>query len=189
MDSLTAFGPGRVTEHDDGRVTGTTTEEFAPAQFLDLTDAEKLSLPSFSRFDAGVELGVGAVDLGHGSGRSRAVLTPIAYDTTIIDSTSALAHASRPAYRLGLDAALALNGSIGRLAPGLGRYAPAPGTPPRVTLAADQWVVASTADLGHRADITSDGTKLGAHLAIQQYLAASPGEAGGLQIVLASEAG
>ena len=32
-------------------------EEFAPAQFLDLTDAEKLSLPSFSRFDAGVELG------------------------------------------------------------------------------------------------------------------------------------
>ena len=64
-----------------------------------------------------------------------------------------------------------------------------PGTPPRVTLAADQWVVAGTADLAHRADITSDGTKLGAHLALQRYLAANPGETGNLQIVLASEAG
>jgi len=168
---------------------GTTTEEFAPAQFLDLTDAEKLSLPSFSRFDAGIELGTGAVDLGHSS-RSRAVLTPIAYDTTIIDSLPPPpTPPTPPPYRLGLAAALALNGSVGRLAPGLGRYAPAPGTPSRVALAADQWVVASTADLGHRADITSDGTKLGAHLALQQYLSANPGEAGGLQIVLASEAG
>ena len=182
VDSLTAFGQPAAS-------SGTTTEEFAPAQYLDLTDAEKLSLPSFSRFDAGLELGAGAVDLGHSS-RSRAVLTPIAYDTTIIDSLPPLPTTpAPPPYRLGLEAALALNGSIGRLAPGLGRYAPAPGTPPRVTLAADQWVVASTADLGHRADITSDGTKLGAHLALQQYLAGNPGEAGGLQIVLASEAG
>ncbi len=98
-------------------------------------------------------------------------------------------HPTPPPYRLGLAAALALNGSVGRLAPGLDRYAPAPGTPPRVALAADQWVVASTTDLGRRADIASDGTKLGAHLALQQYLAANPVEAGGLQIVLASEAG
>ena len=163
-----------------------TTEEFAPAQFLDLTDAEKLSLPSFSRFNAGVEVGTNAVSLGQTTGRSQAVLTKIAYDTKIIDSIPA---ADPPDYRLGLAEALTLNGGIGRLAPGLGRYAPAPGTPPRVTLAADQWVVASTADLAHQADITSDGTKLGAHLALQRYLAANPGETGGLQIVLASEAG
>ena len=166
--------------------SGTTTEEFAPAQFLDLTDAEKLSLPSFSRFDAGVEIGVGAVDLGQ-SDRSRAVLTSIAYDTTVIDSQPLPPAA--PPYKLGLAAALVLNASVGRLAPGLGRYAPAPGTPPLVALAADQWVVASTADLGHRADIASDGSKLGAHLALQRYLSANPGEAGGLQIVLANEAG
>jgi hypothetical protein len=190
VDSLTAFGQSAASlDTTTAASLDTTTEEFAPAQFLDLTDAEKLSLPSFSRFDAGVELGIGAVDLGH-SGRSRAVLTPIVYDTTIIDSLPPLpTPPTPPPYRLGLAAALALNGSVGRLAPGLGRYAPAPGTPPRVALAADQWVVASTTDLGHRADIASDGTKLGAHLALQQYLAANPGEAGGLQIVLASEAG
>lgn len=179
VDSLTAFG-------QPAAAAGTATEEFAAAQFLDFTDAEKLSLPSFSRFDAGVDVGASAVDLGT-SGRNRAVLTRIGYDTIIIDTQQAPPPDS--SYRPGLAAVLALNGSASRLAPGLGRYAPAPGTPPRVTLAADQWVVASTTDLGRRADIPSDGTKLGAHLALQRYLSANPGDAGGLQIVLASEAG
>ena len=179
VDSLTAFG-------HPAAAPGTATEEFAAAQFLDFTDAEKLSLPSFSRFDAGVELGASAVDLGQ-SGRTRAVVTPIGYDTTIIDTQQA--PPPDGPYRPSLAAVLALNGSVDRPAPGLGRYAPAPGTPPRVTLAADQWVVASTTDLGQRADIPSDGTKLGAHLALQRYLSANLGDAGGLQIVLANEAG
>jgi hypothetical protein len=179
VDSLAAFG-------QPAAAAGTATEEFAAAQFLDFTDAEKLSLPSFSRFDAGVDIGASAVDLGQ-SARTRAVLTPIAYDTTIIDTQQA--PPPDGAYRPGLAAVLALNGSLDRPAPGLGRYAPAPGTPPRVMLAADQWVVASTTDLGPRADIPSDGTKLGAHLALQRYLSANPGDAGGLQIVMANEAG
>ena len=178
VDSLTAFG-------QPAAAPGTATEEFAAAQFLDFTDAEKLSLPSFSRFDAGVDVGASAVDLGN-SGRTRAVLTPVGYDTTIIDTQQAPPGGP---YRPGLAAVLALNGSVDRPAPGLGRYAPALGTPPRVTLADDQWVVASTTDLGRRADITSDGTKLGAYLALQRYLSANPGDAGGLQIVLANEAG
>jgi hypothetical protein len=179
VDSLTAFG-------QPAAASGTATEEFAAAQFLDFTDAEKLSLPSFSRFDAGVDIGASAVDLGH-SARPRSVLTPVAYDTTVIDTRPP--PPPDPSYRPGLAAVLALNGTVDRLAPGLGRYAPAPGTPPRVTLAADQWVVASTTDLGRRADIASDGTKLGAHLALQRYLSANPGDAGGLQIVMANEAG
>jgi hypothetical protein len=179
VDSLTAFGQPTAA-------SGTTTEEFAAAQFLEMSDAEKLSLPSFSRFDAGVELGAGAVDLGHGS-RTRAVLTPIGYDTTIIDSR--VPHRPGGPYRPGLPAVLALNGSADRPAPGLGRYAPGPGTVPRVTLDADQWVVANTSDLGRRSDIPSDGTKLGAHLALQRYLSVNPGEAAGLQLVLTSEAG
>jgi len=179
VDSLTAFG-------QPAAASGPATEEFAAAQFLDFTDAEKLSLPSFSRFDAGVELGASAVGLGQ-SGRTRAVLTPVVYDTTVIDTQQAPPPGG--SYRPGLAAVLALNGSVDHPAPGLGRYAPAPGTPPRVTLPADQWVVASTTDLGRRADIPNDGTKLGAHLALQRYLSANPGDAGGLQIVLANEAG
>ena len=34
-----------------------TREEFAPAQFFEMSDAEKLSRPSFSEFDAGVAIG------------------------------------------------------------------------------------------------------------------------------------
>ena len=36
---------------------GATREEFAPAQFFEMSDAEKLSRPSFSEFDAGVAIG------------------------------------------------------------------------------------------------------------------------------------
>ena len=34
-----------------------TKEEFAPAQFFDMSDAEKLSRPSFAQYDAGVTIG------------------------------------------------------------------------------------------------------------------------------------
>jgi hypothetical protein len=34
-----------------------TTEQFAPAQFFDLSDADKLSRPSFARFDSGLTVG------------------------------------------------------------------------------------------------------------------------------------
>src|SRR5262249_38953250 len=75
MEGLVAFGS--IIDQP-----ATTTEEFAPAQFFEFSDAEKLSLPSFSRFAAGVEVGGEAVDLGSGT-RSRAVITPLIYDTTI----------------------------------------------------------------------------------------------------------
>jgi hypothetical protein len=162
-----------------------TTEEFAPAQFFDFSDAEKLSLPSFSRFDAGVEIGAAAVDAGR-SARTRAVITPLTYDTTIIDSPAVQRPGTR--YIPGAATLLAMNGSVEGARPGLDRYGPAPGTPPRVTLPPDRWVVAGTADLGLRADIDSDGSKLGARLALERHLLANPGQAGQLQIVLAEEA-
>ena len=161
------------------------TEEFAPAQFLDLSDADKLSLPSFSRFDAGVEVGGGSVDLGSGP-RTRAVLTPLAYDTTIIDSPAVRQPETQ--YVLSGAALLAMNDSAQRAQPGARRYAPAPGTRPLVTLAPDRWVVAGTAALELVPGVESDGTKLGALLALRQYLAANPAQAGQLQVVLAAEA-
>ena len=60
--------------------------------------------------------------------------------------------------------------------------------PARVTLAADQWTIASTSDLSVRTDIPCDGSKLNAHLALSQYLAAHPHETDGLQVVLTQEA-
>ena len=34
-------------------------EQFAPAQFIDMTDAQKLSSQSFERYEAGVQVGGG----------------------------------------------------------------------------------------------------------------------------------
>jgi len=178
VDSITVFG-------NPIAASKTTTEEFAPAQFLDLTDAEKLSLPSFSRFDAGVVVGADAVDLGE-SARTRAVVTPITYITTTIDSRPT--HPPKTTYIPTVAAVLGLNSSAAGPTPGLSRYRPVPGTPPRVMLASDRWIVAGTSDLAARADISSDGSKLGTHLALQHYLATNPAETGTLQIVLTQEA-
>lgn len=177
-DSLTAFG--KTT-----KPSGTTSEEFAPAQFLELTDAQKLSLPSFGAFDAGVELAGDAIDLGKSS-RTRAVITPISYTTTTLDSRTN--PVPKSTYTPSMSAVLSLDGSAGSPQPGLSRYKPAAGTPARVTLAGDLWTIASTSDLTVRADIPCDGSKLNAHHALSQYLAAHPDETGGLQVVLTQEA-
>ena len=151
-----------------------TTEEFAVAQFQDLSDAQKLSLPSFTRLAAGIEIGADQVDLG-ASSRTRSVVTSLAYDTTIIDST-----APRPGARYVLSAAAQAAANA--------RLMPFPTPPPRVRLAGDSYVIAGTADLAARADIPTDGTKRGALSALAQYLAAHPDARDQLQIVLSQEA-
>jgi len=178
MDALSVFG-STITQ------PRSTSEEFAPAQFLELTDAQKLSLPSFSRFDAGVEVGGDAIDLGQ-SPRTRAVMTPFTYNTTIVD-TFAAKRAGNP-YVLDASALLAMNDTAGAPRRGLDRYAPPPGSAPRVVLEPERWVVAGVADLALRADIASDGSKLGAQLALERHLVAYPEQRGRLQIVLAEEA-
>jgi hypothetical protein len=177
MDSVTAF----TTTF---KQPPTTTEEFAPAQYFEFSDAEKLSLPSFSKFDAGVEIAGDATDIGSGSPK-HAVVTQLTYDTTILDSVS-----QRPgkSYVLGAGALQAMNGRVMPQPAGLARYAPPAGTPSRVTLAPDRWVIAGANDLVLRSDITSDGSKLGAQLALNRFLAANAGQRGQLQIVLREEA-
>jgi hypothetical protein len=154
-----------------------TTEEFAQAQFEELSDAQKLSLPSFTRLAAGAEIGGDQIDLGH-SARLRSVATPLAYDTTIIDSPTV--HRPGGTYSPTAAVQLAMNG----------RSAGArPSTPaPRIRLAADAYVIAGTADLTLRSDLASDSTKRGALQALAQYLDSNPSARGQLQVVRAQEA-
>src|SRR6185295_12957669 len=42
---------------NDGAATSNTQEQFAPAQFFAMSDAEKLSRPSFASYDAGIMVG------------------------------------------------------------------------------------------------------------------------------------
>ena len=168
VDSLNVLGNTQWTP---------TTEEFAQAQFEDLTDAQKLSLPSFTRLPAGAEIGADQVDLGQ-SARSRSVATPLAYDTIIIDSPTV--HRPGDAYALAATAQLAMNARSGGARPAQ----PAP----RIQLSADTYVIAGIADLKPRSDLAADGTKRGALQALAHYLDSNPSARGQLQVVRAQEA-
>ena len=75
----------------DYQVNGSTVEreaiqdDFAPAQFFDLSDEEKLARPSFERHDAGVRLtGIGLTKCGG------PVSKKISYETFYVDQPGVL---------------------------------------------------------------------------------------------------
>ena len=117
MDNVTAFTTTFQTPP-------TTPEVFAPAQYFEFSDAQKLSLPSFSRFDAGVEIGGDAVDIGSGT-PSHAVVTPFTYDTTIYDTVKGPLPGLP--YVLGIAAVLAMNGRVTASRPSRGNWRNASG--------------------------------------------------------------
>jgi hypothetical protein len=69
----------------------TVREDFAPAQFFDMTDDQKLTSPSFVPMDAGVQIAGAAAtfDLG------RSVPSPLVFETKVIDRSFAPAAPGR----------------------------------------------------------------------------------------------
>lgn len=119
------------------------TDFFAPAQFLTMTDAQKLSAPSFEPMAAGLTLGSAALTLPQRGTAATVVDThcPLTWDMVLADSpdpttaaASAVPAAAAPASPVTLPdallaaqlpgAAAAVNGALGR---GQARYA-APGS-------------------------------------------------------------
>ena len=106
-------------------------EQFAPAQFHELSDHEKLSRPSFERQDAGCRLAGAAVDCD----RASRTVTPLEYETAILDAPDAPARLQAPVTLSAEDVArLAATGPAARAATrdtGAARFAAA-GTGPLV---------------------------------------------------------
>ncbi|HEX3479203.1 MAG TPA: DUF6603 domain-containing protein [Kofleriaceae bacterium] len=157
--------------------------QFAPAQFERLSDAERLSRPSFELMDAGISFGDGALALGP------AVAAELSYDTVMITATS-----SRPetAFVLPLDQQLAaLRGGAAARSPlrssGPRKFAPPPGSASLVSLAAESFVVTSTDDLSVRADLTGPTTKTAALEALARHLTTNPRDRGRLQVMPSAE--
>ena len=73
----------------DGNTATTVplNDEFAPAQFLDLSDDQELSSPSFESFDAGVSVAQGAWRVGEAMAGSAVIERAVAYETYLIDTT------------------------------------------------------------------------------------------------------
>jgi hypothetical protein len=158
---------------------------FAPAQYTELSDAEKLSSPSFERMPAGVSLRSDAVEAGPGVSRT------LEYDSTIIDSPwdgrPSATYVPSAEQQLSMVAGGAVARSPLRTA-GLGQYAPDPNAPNGVRFEEETFVVASTDDLTLRADVTGPVPKGQALVALRRYLVDHPQERHTLQVIAAHEA-
>lgn len=170
--------PGQETIQDD----------FAPAQFFELSDDEKLARPSFERQDAGIRLTGTMVSCG------APVSKAISYETFYVDQPGGPLR-SDPVPKPGpfvlgeLSQVLAL-GSSGRAAIGTAgdrRYT-APGNPVRV--AQQSFVIADRTTLNLAGIGAVQGsTYSNAQAALKAALAADPARRASLQIVATHEIG
>jgi hypothetical protein len=167
----------------------TFQEYFAPGQFNALSDADKLSLPSFELYDAGVTIGSNAVVSGQDSART------VVYEESYIDAPMSY---SRPTgvYLMGanLNSALMRQGA-GFASPvantGFAKFAATlPGAGAAIATVEQGFVVADTNDLSVRADISSASgvTYFQARAALAAHLSSNPSDTGNLQIVTLYEA-
>ena len=153
----------------------TVPEQFAPAQFLDLSDAEKLSRHSFETYDAGVVLGEGDAPQ-----TDYVALLDVVYEVIYVPAKQL-----RVLFRLTAQvfSALVRVSAIGQSALSASRRAPSALAAPPVTLPAEQFAVATTTDLTlHGSDLVF-GSQAEAHQAMRQLTASDPGLHTALQVV------
>jgi hypothetical protein len=133
--SLTADGGGLVKRDD-------AAEKFAPAQFREFSDADKLSLPAFEPVPGGIELSVAGVQRASGPAIERANR----YELITIDSEGDSARRGLHTPPSGLEAHFARGASAARSP--LSRAARDKLTPfaDRVTVTGERFVVARQAD-------------------------------------------
>ena len=176
----TQFSITAVTADGAEENTTPVEDEFAPAQFLNMSDDDELASPSFETFDAGISLADGALTFGNAntSGMS-AIVHPVSYETWLVDT---------PGGDMREDPGLpvppdrfsgilwALNNS-GRL-----RYnAP---TRPMVKAATLDYVVATTDQIvASGVGVATGQTYAQAQAALSDAVAGNPSQRGALQVV------
>ncbi|HEU0029478.1 MAG TPA: DUF6603 domain-containing protein [Kofleriaceae bacterium] len=149
---------------------------FAPAQFLELSDAQKLSRPSFERMDAGVKVEV--EDVTHGP----PVSVVVEYETIRIDDEFTARRLPRYQLVRGHALAIAAVGAPRATKYGVSRAALA-------TLDDDAFVVVSTTDLAARGDVlAAPASKTEALEALAAFRSSHPVEAAQLDVVPMHEA-
>ncbi|MEH2501552.1 hypothetical protein V1290_000363 [Bradyrhizobium sp. AZCC 1578] len=194
--TITKFGEGKPSAPVAYNVTAVRVagedipwtavqDQFAPAQFAEFSDAEKLSLPSFAKMDAGFEIVGTGVKTGPGLG------TDLVYETRIVDRPWAGAPA--PDYPLPLRNQLVMvaSGAAGR-APfrrtGPEKFSTGRAlSGPAVTVSDESFVIAGVADLAVRQNFGTGLSQHGAYDILSRHLALHPEDRGTLQVVLAAE--
>ena len=162
------------------------TDYFAAGQFLTLSDADKISRPSFEKYDAGINIGSSELLAGQDSPRN------VFYEERYIDTPAGFSRFSRR-YAMAADIHLALTRQgAGFASPlkntGLFKY----GTGAKAAAIETQdptYVVTHVDDLSVRSDIVSfyGSTYFQARASLDSYLSLHPEEAGDLQIMALHE--
>jgi len=185
---------GNMFSISDVQINGSTAtmdffpDYFAAGQFIDLSDADKLSRPSFESYHAGAKIGSKNLCSGPDSARD------VTYDEYFIDDPNSCSRHSPLPYLMPADVHIALSRqgaafTAGARYSGLNKYQNGPATP-AVTAGDPSYVVASTDDLSIRQDISprTGATYFQAHAALNKYLAAHPQDRGNFEVLPLHEA-
>jgi hypothetical protein len=191
MARFGAAVPANVDQFDVGDVTVNgqpvpssgymlLTDNFAPGQFLDLTDDEKLSRPSFEPHTSGVQLTPGVA-------AGQAQTLDVEYETILIDD---MLLPGSPAGSHILDA----NTFLAQARQGAAQFSPVRNTGSRkfvdpgaadgtVTVGAITYTVTTKDNLTTRPEISTAGSYSSVRQSLDSYLADNPGERNNLQIM------
>jgi hypothetical protein len=170
----TQFSISGVIVGTDPQTPQTLREQFAPAQFFDLSDAEKLSRKSFESYDAGVRIG------GNAPNADYVVPLDVVYEVIYIPVRQA-----RVLFRLTLAffGALVRGAAVSRSAFSATQRAPSVLATPRVAVAEEQFSVASTRDLSLVSPALVFASEAEAHQAMRDLVAQDPGRVREVQVV------
>jgi hypothetical protein len=165
-----------------GEIKQNFQDYFAAGQFLTLSDADKVSRPSFERYDAGIT--IGSTEILSGADSPKTVF----YEERYIDEPTGFSRFARR-FAMAADVHLALTAQgAGFASPlknsGLFKYGTGTSAP-AVTTQDPSYVVTHVEDLSVRSDIVSSSgsTYFQARAALNAYLALHPEESINLQIV------
>jgi hypothetical protein len=178
-----------VLAPDGSLAPGVTTvqDEFAPAQFLELSDDERLARPSFERMGAGVRVGIGGVAWGGQTDASLIGDADMTYETVVVgvpDEAARDTSAYQPTFddlRISALFGAVARGSFRRTGPA--RYHAAQQVP---DLPEPTFAVVSAGDLSTVSMPEIDGAATSytaASQALAAHLAEHPDLAGTLQVV------
>lgn len=183
----TQFAIASVTLGTSPAATSPVPGNFAPGQFQQLSDADKISAPAFEEFHCGVTIGDPSVRAGSDAPRTVTMQWRYVPDPTkasVFDRFAPLAADVLDArVQTGAGARSPVKNT------GLERYTE-PGLSSIVSTSEVGYVITSTEDLSVRGDISpaAGTTRYQARAALAGYLAAHPDEAGGLQVMPTYEA-
>ncbi|MDJ0762835.1 MAG: hypothetical protein QNJ97_07575 [Myxococcota bacterium] len=160
---------------------------FSPGAVEKLTDAEKISRPSFEKMDAGIRVGSTHVE----PGLSKGVLTKVTYETQIVDSPWDSRGA--PVFQLSLTVqqakvavgakAMSSLGDTGRR-----KYGDGFGDRPAFDVGDEMYVIANAQDLVERSEFGRAHSLSEAKQILDSHLAKHPEDWDQLQVVLSHEA-